>query len=279
MVRTLIVTLSLTLLAPAVVRGQSRLPPSLRDVGFDQRLGAQLPLDLTFRDESGRTVTLGDYFGERPVILILAYYRCPMLCGQVHNGLVRALHEVPFDAGKDFTILTVSFDPRETPEQAAAAKSIYVERYGRPGAEAGWHFLTGDETSIRRLTDTVGFRFTYDAANDQYAHAGGLMLVTPTGRLSRYFYDIHFSPLDMRLGLVEASQNRIGSPVDRILLYCFHYDPSEGRYGPTILNFVRVGGVLTLIGIGVFVIVLCRQGRRHPPTTAPSSEGEACSPT
>jgi protein SCO1/2 len=256
----LLVSAALILSAPA--SAQAQLPAPLREVGFDQKLDEPLPLDATFRDEAGRDVRLAEYFGKRPVILVLTQFRCPMLCTEVLNGLVRALLDVPLSPGSDFDILTVSFDPRETPEMAAAKKKTYVERYGRPGAEGGWHFLTGDAEAIRRLTDAVGFRYSYDAANDRYAHASGLMVVTPSGRISRYFYDVKFSPRDLRLGLVEASEGRVGSPVDKILLYCFHYDPRVGKYGPAIMNLVRAGGVLTMLGIGMMVWRLRRSGVR-----------------
>jgi protein SCO1 len=254
----------LTLLAGNPVCAQSALPPSLRDVGFDQRLNEQAPLDLELKDEAGRNVRLGDYFNRgKPVILVLAYFRCPMLCTEVLNGLVRAMLDLKLDLGKDFEVVTVSFDPRETPDMAAAKKKTYLERYGRPGADVGWHFLTGPQESIDRLTQAVGFRATYDARNDQFAHSSGIMVLTPTGNISRYFFDIRYSPRDLRLGLVEASANRIGSPADQILLYCFHYDPAEGRYGATIMNFVRLGGVLTLLGIGTLVFFLWREERRR----------------
>jgi protein SCO1/2 len=250
---------------------QSGLPPTLRAVGFDQKLNEQVPLDLAFKDETGQPVRLGDYCHDRPVILVLAYFRCPMLCDQVLNGLVRALLDLPFDAGKEFDVVTVSFDPRETPEMAAAKKTTILERYGRPGAAEGWHLLTGAEDSIKRLTDDVGFRYVYDAKNEQFAHAAGIMILTPTGKISRYFYDIRYSPRDVRLGLVEASNNRIGSAADQVLLFCFHYDPLEGRYGPAVMNFVRLGGVLTVIGVGWFFLVLWRRERRRarqPAVTA-----------
>jgi protein SCO1 len=252
----------LLVLGVSPVQAQTELPPALRQVGFDQRLDAQVPLDLEFKDEAGRTIKLGDYFGSKPVILVLAYFRCPMLCTQVLNGLVRALLDIPFNVGKEFNVVTVSFDPRETPAMAAAKKKTYLERYARPSAEAGWHFLTGEQESIDHLTRAVGFRYTYDARNDQFAHASGIMILTPSGRISRYFYDINYSPRDVRLGLVEASANRIGSPVDQILLYCFHYDPAEGKYGAVVMNFVRLGGVLTVAAIGTFLFIMWRQERR-----------------
>jgi protein SCO1/2 len=245
------------------VRADSALPPILRQVGFDQRLNEQVPLDLIFRDETGRAVKLGDYFTSKPVILVLAYYRCPMLCTEVLNGLVRTLLDVPFAMGKDYEVVTVSFDPRETPEMAAAKKRTYLERYGRPEAGQGWHFLTGEEDSIEKLTKAVGFRYTYDPINDQFAHASGILLLTPQGKISRYFFDINYSPRDVRLGLVEASANKIGSPVDQVLLFCFHYDPAQGKYGAAIMNFVRLGGVATLLGVGTLLGVLWRQERRE----------------
>lgn len=246
-----------------IARAQSGLPLDLQDVKFDQRLNAQAPLDVTFRDETGKTVTLHDYFDGKPVILNLAYFRCPMLCDQVLNGMTQAMLDMPYVAGKDFHVLTVSFDPAETPEMAAAKKKTYLGRYGHPEAADGWHFLTGDEGSIKRLTDAVGFRYHWDARHEQYAHAAGLVLLTPLGKVSRYFFDVRFSPTDLRLGLVEASQNHIGSLADQVLLFCFHYDPEDGKYGPAILNLLRLGGVLTVLGIGVFVGLLWRRERRR----------------
>lgn len=245
------------------VAAQPVLPPALREVRFDQRLNEQVPLDLEFRDEGGRSVRLGDYFAGKPVILVLAYYRCPKLCNEVLNGLVRGLLDVPFDIGKEFQIVTVSFDPRETPELAAAKKKTYVERYGRFGAGQGWHFLTGEEGSIQRLTESVGFHYTYDARHDQFAHASGIMILTPDGKLARYFFDINYSPRDLRLGLVEASTGKIASPVDQVLLYCFHYDPAEGKYGVAIMRFIRLGGVLTLVSLGMFLGHMWRKERRQ----------------
>jgi protein SCO1 len=248
------------------------LPRSLRDVGFDQRLNEQVPLDLHFKDEAGRDVCLADYFGHgKPIILVLAYFRCPMLCSEVLNGLVQAMLDMKLDIGTDFDVITVSFDARETPEMATLKKKSYVERFGHPGANSGWHFLTGRKESIEHLTRAVGFRYSYDASHDQFAHASGIMVVTPEGKLSRYFYDIRYSPRDLRLGLVEASANRIGSPIDQVLLFCFHYDPAEGKYGAAIMNFVRLGGLVTVAGLAAFICWLWRGERRRarrPAATA-----------
>jgi protein SCO1/2 len=255
-------------------RGQSGLPPQLQKVGFDQRLGEQVPLDTTFVDESGHTVQLGKYFHGKPVILVMAYYRCPMLCTLVLNGLVQGMLDMSFDVGNQFEVVTVSFDPRETPDLAAAKKQTYVSRYGRPGAAAGWHFLTGKEDSIRRLATAVGFRYVYDSATDQYAHAAGIMIVTPSGKLARYFYDLRYPGRDLRLGLIEASANKIGSPVDQVLLFCFHYDPIAGKYGVAVMNFVRLGGVLTIVVLGAFIGVQFRRERRRRSTQSASPVGQ-----
>jgi protein SCO1/2 len=233
------------LLLGAIARGE--VPAALQDIRFDQRLNEQIPLELTFNDESGRAVKLGDYFGRRPVILVLAYYQCPRLCTLVLNGLVQGMLEMPLIAGKDFEVITVSFDPRERPDLAASKKESYVQRYGRPGAAEGWHFLTGEESQIHQLADAVGFHYRFDPGKNQYMHASGIMIATPEGRLSRYFYDVKYSGRDLRLGLVEASQNKIGSAVEQILLYCFHYDPTLGRYSASVMNFIRVGGIFTVV--------------------------------
>jgi protein SCO1/2 len=230
-------------------------PPVLRDVGIDQRLNHQAPLHLSFRDEEGRAVRLGDYFGRRPVILALVYYECPMLCTQVLNGLVSALGVLSFDAGREFDVVAVSFDPGEGPELARAKKHAYLERYRRPGAERGWHFLTGAQPAIAELTRAVGFRYVYDERRDQFAHGAAVIVLTPSGRIARYFYGIEYAPRDLRLGLVEASANRIGSIADQVLLLCYHYDPASGRYGFVALTLVRIGGVLTVAAIVGFWIL------------------------
>ncbi len=248
---------------------QQRAKDLLRHVGIEQRLNEPVPLDLVFRDETGRDVRLGDYFGKRPVILVLAYYKCPMLCNQVLNGLLGSLQKLAFDAGSQFEVVTVSFDPRETAPLAAAKKATYVEQYGRPGAGAGWHFLTGEEAAIRRLAIAVGFRYVYDPKLDQFAHASGIMVLTPSGKLARYFYGIDYKPRDLRLGLVEASANQIGSPADRLLLLCYHYDPTTGEYSAAVMGSLRVAGLLTLLALAVFFYILWRRaGRDHLATAS-----------
>jgi protein SCO1/2 len=237
----------------------AELPRALEGVGFDQKLDAQVPLDLTFADEAGRKVRLGDYLGRRPVILVLAYYQCPRLCTLVLNGLVQGMLEMPFTAGDEFEVVTVSFDPRETWDLAASKKESYIARYGRPGAAEGWHFLTGQESQIRQLADAVGFRYRYDPVQKQYIHASGIMILTPQGRVSRYFYDVRYSGRDLRLGLVEASQNKIGTAVEQVLLFCFHYDAALGRYSANVMNLVRALGIATMFAIGGYVLVLVRR--------------------
>ena len=245
---------------PGAGATENGLPTALREVKIEQRLNEQLPLDLEFKDEAGRTVQLGEYFNKsKPVILSLVFYKCPMLCNQILSGVMASLRAQTFTAGKEFDVLTVSFDPRETPEMAAEKKESYLSRYNRPGAERGWHFLTGDAENIRRLTEAVGFHYNYDEKTNQFAHASGIMLLTPEGKLSRYFYGIEYSPRDLRLGLVEASDNRIGSTVDQLLLYCYHYDPATGRYGPAVMNIMRLGGIITVLGVGALLLVLRRR--------------------
>jgi len=232
---------------------QSTLPPMLKGVALNQKLNAQLPLDLELKDETGHAVHLGDYFGKKPVILTLVYYQCPMLCTYVLNGLVSSLRVLSFDVGKEFEIVTVSFDSRETASLAAAKKTHYLKEYNRPEAVNGWHFLTADQQAIDRLTRTVGFLYKYDPKQDQFAHASGIMVVTPQGRLARYFYGVEYPPRDLRLALVEASENKIGSLADQVLLFCFHYDPATGKYGAYALNLVRLGGIVTVLCLGFFI--------------------------
>ena len=242
------------------------MPTLLQDIGLDQKLNEPLPLGLRFKDEQGRDVALGDYFGRRPVVLVLAYYECPMLCTQVLNGLVSAIGVLNFSVGKEFEIVTVSFDPGETPELARGKKAAYLERYKRAGAEGGWHFLTGSQHSITQLTRAVGFRYAYNAEVDQYAHPSGIVVVTPDGRLSHYFYGIEYGPRDLRLALIDAADGKIGGPVDQLLLACFHYDPKSGRYSLAIMRFVKAAGILTVVGIGLTILLLRRRERRDPLT-------------
>jgi protein SCO1/2 len=239
------------------------LPAPLREVDFVQRLGESIPLDATFRDETGATVALGDLLQGKPAILSLVYYECPMLCNMTLNGLTGALEMLDFDAGREFQVLTVSFEPKETPELARAKKENYLKRYDRPTAEAGWHFLTGDAESIRRLTDAVGFKYVWDAKANQYAHAAGIVVVTPQGRIARYFYGVEYPPKDLRLGLVEAADGKIGNLVDRLLLYCFHYDPTTGKYGAAVMRLVRAGAVLVIVGLGAFLLLALRREKKH----------------
>jgi protein SCO1/2 len=241
------------------------LPTALRDVRIEQKLDQQLPLDLLFRDENGQTVKLGQYFGKKPVVLALVYYDCPMLCTQVLNSMVTSFRVLPFQVGKEFDVVTVSFDPRETSALATAKKNIYVNYLPekmQSGAKEGWHFLTGDQASITQLTDAVGFRYHYDEATKQFAHASGIMLTTPEGKLSRYFYGIDYPARDLRLGLIESSQNKIGTPVDQLLLYCYHYDPATGRYGAAVMKIMRIAGVATVLAIVAMLFALKRSNPR-----------------
>jgi protein SCO1 len=234
----------------------------LTKVGIDQKLNQQIPLDLAFVDETGRDVRLGEYFGKRPVILALVYYECPMLCTQVLNGLVGSLGVLTFDVGREFDVVAVSIKPREGPGLAAQKKEAYLERYKRPQTAAGWHFLTGKEENIRRLADAVGFRYAFDETIKQYAHGAAIELITPRGVLSKYFYGIEFSPRDIKFGVMEASEERVGSLIENALLLCYHYDPATGKYGATALQAVRIGAVATMLAIVSFVFVSLRQERR-----------------
>jgi protein SCO1/2 len=236
--------------------------PILREVGIDQKLGQQVPLDLIFVDESGRDVRLGDLFRARPVVLALVYYECPMLCTQVLSGLDGSLTALSLSAGTDFDIVVVSFDPGETAALAAQSRKTFLNRYRRAGAEGGVRFLTGRQESISKLADAVGFRYAYDAEIDQFAHPAAITLLTGDGRISRYLYGIEFAPKDFRLGLVEASEGRIGTAVDSLLLFCYHYDPESGKYGMAIMNLIRLAGVITVVCLGAFIFVSLRRERR-----------------
>jgi len=235
-------------------------PRDLDDVRIDQKLDGPLPLDARFLDENGYEVRLGDYFGSKPVVLALVYYSCPMLCNQVLNGMTSGLDVLKsLSIGKEFEVVTVSFDPRETPDLAREKKDTYLSWYKRDGAAGGWHFLTGDQTNIDRLTEAAGFYYKWDPKTNQFIHASGIMIATSDGKLARYFYGIEYAPKDLRLGLVEASAGKIGSPVDQLLLYCYHYDPSSGKYGAAVMNLMRLGAVLTLMAIiAMFVVFRVR---------------------
>jgi len=238
------------------------LPGALQGVGIEQRLNQPVPLNLTFKDEYGRAVPLASFFHGKPVLLALVYYRCPMLCTQILNGVVGTLKAVSFAPGRDFEVLSVSFDPKDTPQLAAAKKQTYLRRYGRADTANGWHFLTGDQASINVLTDAVGFHYKYDAATDQFAHASGIMLLTPDGHVSKYFYGVEYSPRDVRLGLVEASQKKIGSVADEVLLFCYHYDAATGKYGAVAMDAERIGGAAFLLLGGGWLLMAWRRDLR-----------------
>ncbi len=240
---------------------QFGLPAMARGVGIDQNLNHQVPLELTFKDETGQVVRLGQYFRQKAVVLALVYYECPMLCDMVLNGLTHTMEQSTLDIGKDFEVVTVSFSPRETWQLAASKKANYVEKYQRQGAAQGWHFLTGQEDHIQELAEAVGFHYKYDPNTKQFAHASGIMVLTPEGKIARYFYGIEYKPRDFRLGVVEASNHKIGTPVDAIMLYCFHYDPMTGKYGFAIMNTIRVFGSATVLGLGALLFVLIRRDR------------------
>ncbi|HEY7098121.1 MAG TPA: SCO family protein [Terriglobales bacterium] len=235
-------------------------PPGLQNVGIEQHLDEQIPADLAFRDESGKTIRLGEYFGSKPLILNLVYYQCPMLCGEVLSGLESALRVLKFDVGKEFDVLTVSFDPRETPAIATAKKAEFLKRYGRPGAEQGWHFLTGSQESIDALTKTAGFQYQFNKESGQFAHATAIMILTPEGRISQYYYGMDYAPKDLRLGLIQASNNKIGNVVDQVLLYCYHYDPQTGKYGAVITRVLRLSAIATMLCVGILIAVMSARG-------------------
>ena len=252
------------------------LPVALRNVGFEPPLNGQIPPDLGFRDENGRDVRLDDYFGRKPVLLALVYYGCPMLCNQVEEGVVGSLKMLSFNAGSDFEVVFVSFDPRETPDMAAQKKVSALSHYGRPDTASGWHFLTGGKQSIDSLTQAANFRYSFNEKSGIFAHASGIMLLTPDGRISRYFYGVEYPSRDVRLGLVDASAGKIGNPIDHLLLYCFQYDPSTARYSATILRILRLGGVLTIFTIVAGILIFRRRDVRAPdPKLRPPFSGRS----
>ena len=262
-----------------VGKSSSSLPAQLQNVGFEPQLNAQLPLDLNFRDESGHDVQLREYFGRKPVLLALVYYGCPVLCNQVEMGVVGTLKMLSFNAGRDYEVIFVSFDTREAPDMAAKKKAAAVARYGRPETAAGWHFLTGKEAQIHALTSAANFRYSFDEKNNLFAHASGIMLITPDGRISRYFYGVEYPSRDVRLGLVDASAGKIGTPIDHLLLFCFHYDPETARYSATILKIIRLGGILTIFSIVAGILIFRRRDAQaasnssRPPSQAGASQG------
>jgi len=262
----LVIGTAISCLAQAAPRLQpgdtlaNQKPSILDQVGLDQRLNQQIPLDLTFNDESGNAVQLQQYFGSKPVILIMVYYQCPMLCTEVLNGFTGAMNGiVRFNIGREFNVVTVSIDPRDTPQDAAAAKKKYLQRYRRAGADQGWHFLTGKKDQIDALAQAVGFRYAWDPAIQQYAHASGIMLLTPAGRLAQYYYGIEYPPRDIQLGLIEASKGKIGNLADQVILYCYHYDVRQGKYGAAIFNLLRLSALATIFALGGFMVIMFRR--------------------
>jgi protein SCO1 len=265
--------LGVLMLTAASVRGASlpesgtpasAVPPPLEGIGIEQRLDQPLPLDVAFRDESGKSVRLGEFFGDRPVIVTLAYYHCPMLCPMVLDGVVRSLRPLSLALGADFRAVTVSIDPNETPEQAAAKKKRIVSEFGRDGAAEDWHFLVGDEAAVRALADAIGFHYRSDPANGQFAHAAGLFVATPQGKISRVLYGIDFAPRDVRLALVEASAGKVGTIADQLLLFCYHYDAATGRYGAAAMTSLRIAALVTVVGLVGFVTTQLRRERAAP---------------
>jgi protein SCO1 len=249
------------------------LPEQLQKVGIEQKLGEQMPLDTELKDENGNTVKLGEYFsGHKPVILAFVYYECPMLCNEVLNGLTGSLKGLSFDAGKEFDVVAISFDARENekPDLAKNKKLAYMERYGRPGAEKGWHFLTGSQASIDVLTKAAGFAYQWDERSSQFAHAGGIMVVTPEGKLARYFYGIDYAPKDLKFSLMESADGKIGNAAEKLFLYCYHYDPATGKYGFAILRAMRLGGIVTLLLLGISLVIFWRRDKikKETPHTA-----------
>ena len=248
------------------VRQQPAAASMMVRVGIDQKLNEQLPLDVELRDETGKTVRLGEYFGKRPVVLAFVYYGCPSLCTMVLNGMNQSFRTLSFDIGKEYDVVTVSFDHTETPQLAAEKKATYLKQYGRPGGAEGWHFLTGDEANIKRLTEAAGFRFVWDEPTKQFAHGSAIMVATPEGKLSRYFYGLEYAPKDLRLGLIEASENKIGRMSDQVLLLCYQYNPMTGKYGFAIMRSLQVAGIATVLAIGGYIVIkLVRERRLNLP--------------
>lgn len=245
------------------------LPPALVNVGFDPQLDKQIPLDVVFNDENGQAVELRQYFGKRPVLLTFVYYTCPMLCNQVEQAVVGTMKMISFNPGRDYDVVFISFDPNDTPSEALRKKHEAMARFARPGTESGWHFLTGSAESIRQVTTAADFRYSYDEKTRLFGHASGILLLTPDGRISRYFFGVEYPPSNVRLGLVDASAGKIGTPVDHLLLFCYQYDPSKGRYSATILTVIRMGGVVTLLCMAIGFVIFRR--REHRPGASGNS--------
>jgi protein SCO1/2 len=254
---------------------QASTPAILSKVGIAQNLNARIPADLVFRDETGKSVRIGDFFGQKPIMLSLVYFDCPALCTEVLNGELRTMQAISLDLGKDFEAVTVSFEPRDTPALARAKRDVYVGQYGRPGATDHWHFLTGEQPSIDALTKVVGFQYAYDSSIRQYAHAAAILVLTPDGRIDRYFYGVVYPARDVRLGLVEASEGKIGTLTDHALLYCYQYDPMTGKYGVVIMNVLRAAGGLTVLLLGIFMTVMFLRERKRPGGVAPAAGAKA----
>jgi protein SCO1/2 len=250
---------------------QASRPSILNQVGITQNLNAQIPPDLVFRDETGKSVRIGDFFGQRPIVLSLVYFDCPALCTEVLNGELRTMKAISLDLGKDFDAVTVSFEPKDTPALAKAKRDVYLGQYGRPGAADHWHFLTGDRQSIDSLTKAVGYHYAYDSSIHQYAHAAAILVLTPDGRIDRYFYGVIYPALDVRLGLVEASEGKLGTLTDHGLLYCYQYDPMSGKYGVVIMNVLRAAGGLTVLILGIFMTMMFLRERRRSVNVSPAA--------
>jgi len=243
------------------LNSSSQVTP-LEGIDIEQRLNEQLSVDLVFRDETGSEVKLGDFLGDKPVVLTPVYYSCPMLCTMILNGVLKALNTMSFEVGKEFDIVTFSFDPSENAGMARKKKTTYLNKYGRPGSEKGWHFLTGDEDQIKQLTDEIGFHYKFDEVSNQFVHASAILVLTPEGKISKYFLGVEYSPRDLKFALMEASQNKVGSPADKLLLYCYHYDPSTGQYGIAIMNVIRILGTATVVVLVTFMLVMLRRDRK-----------------
>ena len=267
--------LMIAIASPSAKAQQIATPAILSKVGITQNLNAQIPPDLTFRDESGNSVRIGEFFGKKPIVLSLVYFDCPALCTEVLNGELRTMKAIALDLGKDFDAVTVSFEPADTPALAKAKRDVYIGQYGRPGATDHWHFLTGEQPSIDALTNIVGFRYAYDSSIRQYAHAAAILILTPQGRIDRYFYGVQYPARDVRLGLIEASEGKIGSLTDQALLYCYQYDPMTGKYGVVVMNVLRAAGGLTVLVLGIFMALMFLRERKRPVGAQPAASAKA----